>query len=270
MMGGYMNGREIVCARTMCLALCTALSAWCAAAQSDAARNHSSEMNAGPAARADRQADGGVKVLFLGNSITLHQPCPPIGWTNNWGMAASAPERDYVHIVTRGIERQTGRKADVRVRSLYRFEKSFASWKGADEMASDIAFAPDYLIVALGENVDELPSGQPRLDFEAAFTRMLGCYFASGRHPRTVVRGVFWPNAWKDHAMAQAAKAYSVPFVATGDLGCDDTMRALGNFWHQGVQAHPGDLGMAKTAERILGALFPHEKAVSQNKKEQQ
>ena len=41
----------------------------------------------------------GPRVLFVGNSITLHGPRPQIGWTNNWGMAATARDKDYVHLL---------------------------------------------------------------------------------------------------------------------------------------------------------------------------
>ena len=44
-------------------------------------------------------AKKGPRVLFVGNSITLHGPRPQIGWTNNWGMAASARDKDYVHLL---------------------------------------------------------------------------------------------------------------------------------------------------------------------------
>ena len=45
----------------------------------------------------------GPRVLFVGNSITLHGPRPQIGWTNNWGMAATARDRDYVHLLQKKI-----------------------------------------------------------------------------------------------------------------------------------------------------------------------
>jgi hypothetical protein len=48
-------------------------------------------------------AKKGPRVLFAGNSITLHGPRPQIGWTNNWGMAASARDKDYVHLLQKKI-----------------------------------------------------------------------------------------------------------------------------------------------------------------------
>ncbi len=50
-----------------------------------------------------------IKVLFLGNSITLHEPAPAIGWNNAWGMAASAREKDYVHILLSHLREQYGK-----------------------------------------------------------------------------------------------------------------------------------------------------------------
>ena len=48
------------------------------------------------------------RILFLGNSITLHGPKADIGWTGNWGMAASAEDKDYVHLVSGALARHTG------------------------------------------------------------------------------------------------------------------------------------------------------------------
>ena len=35
----------------------------------------------------------GIRILFVGNSITLHGPKADIGWDGNWGMAASCQKR---------------------------------------------------------------------------------------------------------------------------------------------------------------------------------
>ena len=46
----------------------------------------------------------GVRVMFVGNSMTLHGVRPEIGWNHCWGMAASAREKDYAHLLMKSIQ----------------------------------------------------------------------------------------------------------------------------------------------------------------------
>ena len=228
---------------------------WCAI--SDADKNCSAEMNAASFGRSELRAPDGVRILFLGNSITFHRSAPQIGWTNDWGMAASAPDMDYVHLVTKGIEQRNGCSANVMVRNIAAFERDFKTWDIAKNLKDEIAFKPDYLVVALGENVAELVSDADRLLFRTRFKELIGAFMQGRRRPHAVVRGVFWPNAWKDAAMAHAASDYAVPFVGLDNAGLDESKMAVGLFEHRGVQRHPGDHGMRVIADRILEAFFP-------------
>ena len=234
--------------------LAAALAVGTAVFGGDAERNDSAAMN--PSAyRAERSVEGGVKVLFLGNSITLHGPAAGIGWTNCWGMAASSAERDYAHIVTRGIEKELGRKADVRIRNIADFERGWQTWKPAEQLAGDLAFKPDYLIVAIGENT----SDHDLNGFGAAFERVLAAFCGPDGKivPKTVVRGVFWPNAAKDAVLSAAAGKVGAKFVRTDFRDEPGMIAGTKLFSHPGVAAHPGDAGMARTASCILTAFFP-------------
>lgn len=225
------------------------------------AEQHGSGMMNARVVSSDLVVEGGVKVLFLGNSITLHGSLPEIGSTNVWGMAASAAEKDYVHLVTRGIEKETRCKVDVRVRNLATFERDYRAWDCAKGLSDVAGFDPDYLVIALGENVPNFKTEEDRMAYRKAFRGLIGFFLNNHQKigVKVVVRGVFWPNEEKDNEMAHVASEYAVPFVRA-DIGADVAMTAKGSFWHDGVQAHPGDRGMQEIADRILSAFFPAKK----------
>ena len=222
----------------------------------DAERNNSTEMNDEKGVASASYAKDGVRVLFLGNSITLHAPAAHIGWTNRWGMAASCPERDFVHLVTRGIEEKTGRKADVRVRNMADFERNFKSWRPSPEIDELVAFDADYMVIAIGENTANLETEEERAAYRDALKGLFSLFLRGRTKPHTVVRGVFWPNEWKDACLAHAASDLGIAFVKA-DFGNFRGMDAWGRYWHSGVARHPGDAGMEAIATAILDGFFP-------------
>lgn len=217
----------------------------------DASRMKSGMMNPGlQLGTVERIGGGEFKVLIYGNSIALHGPKPDIGWTNNWGMAASAPEKDFAHLVVAGLEAKLGKRADFRIRNLATLERNFTTNVATvAEISADARWKPDYVVVAIGENakgVDETSA--------AAYGRFLADvarpFADSGA--RIVMRSPFWKNAVKAECTAKAAAEVGAVYVDAGSLGSVDENKAIGLFPHAGVANHPGDLGMSRLADLIL------------------
>ncbi len=222
----------------------------------DAGKYHSTAMNERAYGAAARQTDG-LKVLFIGNSITLHGPLASIGWTNNWGMAASSQEKDYVHIVTHELEKRFGRKADLVIQNFADFERGFQTydWRQLDKF---VAFDPDVLVIALGENVKSLEKEEDKLAWRDAFKKLVGAFLDGKKtKPLAAIRGTFWPDANKDWAMENVASDYAIPFVKADVYPIPGMDAKTSGYKHPGIQAHPGDKGMAEIAARILEALLP-------------
>ena len=92
-----------------------------------------------------------MNILYLGNSITLHAPAPEIGWHGEWGMAASAPENDYVHVLNRLIS-QTGKFVAYKAENIAFVEREPERFC-VDSFEKYVKFTPDLIVIRIGENI---------------------------------------------------------------------------------------------------------------------
>lgn len=196
------------------------------------------------------------KVLFLGNSITLHGPAPKIGWTGNWGMAASAMEKDYVHLLTAEIGKVSGVQPEVKVRNIAAFEVGYETFDIAKGLKEELDFQADVVIVAIGENVAAAATDEAKAAFAEAFAQLLVALHQHGE-PVVFVRSSFWPNPTKDGIMRQTSADAGATFIDISKVGHDKSNEASAErkFEHDGVAAHPGDKGMQAIADAIFAAI---------------
>lgn len=205
-----------------------------------------------------------AKVLYLGNSITLHGPAPAIGWTGNWGMAASAEDKDYVHLLTAEITKATGTKPEIKVRNIADFERGFAEFDIEKTYKEELDFHADIVILAIGENVPELTDDDLKGKYASAYDQLLASLKRHGS-PTVFVRSCFWASPAKDEIMKQAAASAKMPFVDIAKLGGDEKnfARSERQIEHAGVAGHPGDKGMRAIADALFAAIVAHGKSAA-------
>lgn len=196
---------------------------------------------------------GHPRVMFVGNSITRHGPKSDIGWNFDHGMAASSPEKDYVHLLMKETKKLFP-EASFCVVQAAAWERDLLGCPLEEKFPSVYLFAPDTLIYRIGENVPL--DGFDRDVMKRGIKRLLG-YLASGNPKCKIVFTTnFWANPEKDAAIREyAAENGCEAPIELGDLGNDPKYRADGLFEHSGVAHHPGDLGMKTIAERVFPKL---------------
>ena len=79
------------------------------------------------------------KVLVIGNSIMKHGAAPQLGWNTDWGMAATAEEKDYAHLLHRKIS-ETAKQAKAPELQLARIadEKHMLGWDKLKNSGADV------------------------------------------------------------------------------------------------------------------------------------
>lgn len=132
-----------------------------------------------------------MKIVYLGNSITLHGIAHDIGWHWEWGMAASALDKDYVHVLNRRIEEKTGESVEHKVANIADFER--------DPDTFDLSFfrdfrdwQPDVIVLRICENTP----GEKIDAFGDAYPKLIR-YLQEGREPNALqiyAVGAFWQD----------------------------------------------------------------------------
>lgn len=188
----------------------------------------------------------GKRVMFAGNSITLHGIKKEIGWENEWGMAASAKEKDYVHLLMSKITEKE-KDAAFCICQVARWETNYKNGAGAYHYFKEARkFNAD---IVIGRFIENCPSADFDAEqFKMEFDSFIKYLNSSGG--RVILTTGFWKHPGDD-VIRKVARENNYPLVELGDLGELDEMKAVGLFEHSGVAAHPGDKGMAAIAERI-------------------
>lgn len=183
-------------------------------------------------------------VIVVGNSLAIHPPRADVGWPNNWGMAASAQDKDYVHLIGAFV----GAPATAR---------NFSGLES--DQASYVPYIPDFtagadsnslLVVQLGDNA----AFEQLANFTIGYAKLLDYV-----HPkRLVCLSTWWESTPHDAMIRSQCAAHGGTFVYVGDIyrmpGNPDRLETQ---WraYPGVDAHPHDWGMQQIAARIEAVL---------------
>lgn len=179
------------------------------------------------------------RVVILGNSIVFSGPAPELGWEYSWGMAASARDKDFVHLLIKDIHsRDTA--VDIMYKNIAGFERGYRHYPSGQ---LDSLRGADLYIIKLAENVPDTATG-----FISCYDSLLN--YLDTRGGIKVIMDGFWKNPVNEK-LDHYAGSRRLPFIRISDLSGDNSMEARGLFKNYGVSVHPSDKGMQAIERRI-------------------
>lgn len=196
--------------------------------------------------------------LAIGNSITTHDVCDY--WPNVSGMAASAPEKDYFHLVSAGLEAAEGSVNSYAI-SLFAWEV-IATDRGQMAALTDRYLTEDLdlVTVQLGENALDLST------FQNDYIYLIQHIQQLAPNAQILILGDFWGYENRNLLKSQAAEQCGVTFVSLDAIMDDPACQAgetvqvtdlygkIYQIQHAGVSRHPSDEAMTYIAQAILSA----------------
>ncbi len=198
-----------------------------------------------------------IKILFVGNSITLHGKLEKAGWMNNCGMAASEPDKDYVHLVVQKIREKYDPNVTYGILQVANYEREFFETTPEEMYKSRNAadLRADIVIMFFGANTPktyEEMENKPKT-FGQAYEDLRNYLKIEGVN--TIYHSMgFYVRDMLDAEKKAVADKYGEMYIDMRDIReRDDT---------HGRYNHPGDIGMAAIADRFFEAIEPKVKEI--------
>lgn len=192
-------------------------------------------------------------ILAIGDSITRHGPSEKLGWTGDWGMAASARELDWPHRLQAQIATHQGGVVPELLLDAAgggRIRDKLA------RLAQVTAQKADLIVIQLGEN-----ENKPELiaTFEQDYAALVSALRTAQPAARIICLGVWGGDPRKDALIHRICMQQGAWFAGIAAVCADPAnwAKADQRWTHPGVNWHPGDKGMAAyaaTVWRVLGA----------------
>lgn len=185
-----------------------------------------------------------LRIAVIGNSLVRHGPSEAIGWTGNWGMAATAEDVDFSHVLARGVATATGRDVDLAIIPAASFESH------PDEFDMEMLPSADLYVLRLGDNVHMSAD-----EFAPHYLRM--AVSLKARAGRLVCVGMWYRNDEMDAVMRAGCDAAGGAWVPISDMSpSPGYIAGAQRFANYAVASHPGDEGHAEIARRLLAAYM--------------
>ena len=204
-----------------------------------------------------------MKILFIGNSITLHGKCSY--WPGAWGMAASKEENDYVHLLVNRL-RNDGLQVDYTVTNFSKWEvMDYDRDKLLPLLDVCLQDSHDYIVLQLGENII------PAETLECDFYSLLAYLLKKQPKAKLLALSSFFikddvDNIKENCILKWGGKYISLkdirevlPYVAGNNIKVEADGR-IHTINHAHVAIHPGDEGMQVYADRLYDAVCQYER----------
>lgn len=185
------------------------------------------------------------KVVILGNSITYAPPGPDIGWYGNWGMAATAQDSDYVHLVISKLQTKDPNVV-VKVKNVETFEENPTQYDFDTELKPLKDLKPDLVILCDGDDVTATADLNA---YEKGYNELIN-YFKTD-NPDVVVlsAGAVWSN--RVDAIVQKHTPY---VLLSGALAIPGSL-SFGLWTNPGIALHPSNKGMKYIAMQLWSKI---------------